>query len=266
MPDTDHPTESATPPALSSIRFVLVQPEHPGNLGACARALKNMGFADLRVVGRRSLAQHPDAVRMSHGAEDLLGRITWAETLRQALTGCRWTLGTTRRVRKPRAVTHELRGFRDKVQQAPGQRPLAIVFGPEKDGLGFDDLALCQGTLTIPTSDAHPSLNLAQAVLLVAWELAPVAATASASPQEDQATHQELENMYEHLQGMLHDIGFVSPETARHQMLALRGLLSRSAPTQREITQLRGIWRQATWAAQQRQGKASAAPSDSPEE
>lgn len=246
----DPTPEPTTSSGHAAIRFVLVQPEHPGNLGASARALKNMGFADLRVVGRPSLAQHPDAVRMAHGAEEHLGRITWTTTLSEALEGCLWTLGTTRRLRKPRAVTHELRGFLDVVRRAPKQRPLAIVFGPEKDGLGFEDLSLCQGTLTIPTSQTHPSLNLAQAVLLVAWELAPADATDGPGPQKDQATHQELEDMYTHLQGMLRDIGFISPETTRHQMLALRGLLSRTQPTQREVTQLRGIWRQASWAAQ----------------
>ena len=249
MPPMDDTDTGANHSLQNVIRFVLVHPEHPGNLGASARALKNMGFADLRVVGQRSLAQHPDAVRLAHGAVDLLGSITWSTTLPEALAGCRWTLGTTWRVRKPRAVTHELRGLAQVVQQVPQQRPLAIVFGPEKDGLGFDELALCQGTLTIPTSVAHPSLNLAQAVLLVAWELGPMAAATTPQPPGDQATHQELEAMYRHLLEMLQDIGFVRPETARHQMLALRGLLSRTLPTQREVTQLRGIWRQASWAA-----------------
>jgi TrmH family RNA methyltransferase len=254
MPEAPRQVPDASTPA--ACRFVLVRPEHPGNIGASARALKNMGFADLRVVGHRSLAQHADAVRMAHGAEDLLGRIRWFDDLAEALSGCRWAYGTTRRVRKPRATSESLRGLRDRL--APGTAgssesenrfPLAVVFGPEKDGLSFEDLAVCQATLTIPTSGAHPSLNLAQAVLLVAWELSPLLPVSPPQMQTDAATHEDLEGLYAHLEAMLHDIGFVQPETARHQMLALRGLLSRTLPTRREVTQLRGICRQASWAA-----------------
>jgi TrmH family RNA methyltransferase len=270
MPDPPRPPHDSA--EASSLRFVLVRPEHPGNVGASARALKNMGFADLRVVGHPSLAQHADAVRMAHGAEDLLGRIRWCDNLSDALSGCRWTYGTTRRVRKPRASCESLRGLRQRLaplatSPQTSRLPLAVVFGPEKDGLCFEDLAVCQAILTIPTSTEHPSLNLAQAVLLVAWELSPLAPTTADTTQadtathdaathdaatHDAATHEELEGLYTHLEAMLHDIGFVQPETARHQMLALRGLLSRTLPTRREVTQLRGICRQASWAARHR--------------
>ena len=241
------PTDASSTSA--ACRFVLVRPEHPGNVGASARALKNMGFTDLRVVGKASLAQHPDAVRMAHGAEDLLGTISWHDSLQEALAGCRWSLGTTRRVRKPRASTASLRGLREQLRKSDHGYPLALVFGPEKDGLGFEDLALCQGSLTIATSPEHPSLNLAQAVLLVAWELSELAEVQAAQYPGEEATHEELEGLFEHLEAMLHEIGFVQPETARHQMLTLRGLLSRTLPTSREVTQLRGICRQASWAA-----------------
>lgn len=273
MPDPPRPPQDST--ETSSLRFVLVRPEHPGNVGASVRALKNMGFDDLRVVGHPSLVQHPDAVRMAHGAEDLLGRIRWCDNLPDALSGCRWTYGTTRRVRKPRASCESLRGLRQRLASLAtspqtSRLPLAVVFGPEKDGLCFEDLAVCQATLTIPTSTEHPSLNLAQAVLLVAWELSPLApttqdtthagATTHDTTTQDAATHEELEGLYTHLETMLHDIGFVQPETARHQMLALRGLLSRTLPTRREVTRLRGICRQASWAA--RHGPADRSDAD----
>jgi len=268
MPDGPRPTASrsaAIGPA--AIRFVLVHPEHPGNVGATARALKNMGFDDLRIVGDPVLAQHPDAVRLAHGAEDLLGRIRWCATLPEALSGSRWAYGTTRRVRKPRAGAETLRGLRDRLiadaDTAELRSPLAVVFGSEKDGLSFEDLALCQATLTIPTSPDHPSLNLAQAVLLVAWELTPLAGSAAAPPDTQVATHEELEALYEQMQSMLFDIGFVTDETAPHQMLALRGLLSRTLPTRREVTQLRGLCRQASWAATHPR---AAAPDDEPPE
>jgi TrmH family RNA methyltransferase len=256
-----HPsTEDAA--ATAACRFILVRPSHPGNIGAAARALKNMGFTDLRIVGPPSLGQHPDAVRMAHGAEDLLGRIQWVDSLQEALAGCHWSLGTTRRLRKPRASTNDLRDLRQRMQDRLLPFPLALVFGPEKDGLGFEDLALCQGSLTIASSPQHPSLNLAQAVLLVAWELSDLSTVRASRTDGNEATHDELEAMFEHLEGMLHDIGFVQPETARHQMLALRGLLSRTVPTRREVTQLRGIWRQATWAARRTRPPANASPAD----
>ena len=243
------PSQTSETSPAAAFRFILVRPEHPGNVGATARALKNMGFADLRIVGRRSLGQHPDAVRLAHGAEDLLGNILWYDDLQEALAGCRWSLGTTRRIRKPRASTENLRHLREQVARWKSKFPLALVFGSEKDGLGFEDLALCQGTLTIPTSLEHPSLNLAQAVLLVAWELSELADTTAVETVSEMATHAGLEGRFGHLESLLHEIGFVQPETARHQMLALRGLLGRTLPTSREVTQLRGIWRQAAWAA-----------------
>jgi len=260
------PAEPDAGAATAAFRFILVRPEHPGNVGASARALKNMGFSDLRIVGRPSLAQHPDAVRMAHGAEDLLGRIGWYDSLQEALAGCRWSLGTTRRVRKPRASTEILRGLRQQMQNAQHKYPVALVFGSEKDGLAFEDLALCQGSLTIATSPDHPSLNLAQAVLLVAWELSELATQQAATLHGQEATHEELEGLFEHLEAMLHEIGFVQAETARHQMLALRGLLARTLPTSREVTQLRGICRQASWAANRTSRRSSSLPAASPDE
>lgn len=260
MSGRPRPAETDNPSETASCRFVLVRPTHPGNVGASARALKNMGFTDLRIVGQASLGQHPDAVRMAHGAEDLLGNIRWYTSLQEALLGCRWSLGTTRRSRKPRACTASLRGLRDQLRGSPSRYPLALVFGPEKDGLGFEDLALCQGSLTIASNPEHASLNLAQAVMLVAWELSELAAVQIAHGSGAEATHEELEGLFAHIEAMLQDIGFVQTESARPQMLTLRGLLARTLPTIQEVTLLRGICRQASWAAKRTAQPPAGAP------
>ena len=132
-------------------------------------------------------------------------------------------------------------------------RPVALVFGPEADGLSAEDLARCHDLVRIPSAPEQPSLNLAQAVLVVAYEMfvaGVTGGTATAAPVDPaEAAGAELEGLYEHLETMLLAVGFARPATAPHRMLALRRILGRARLRTSEVRLLRGLCRQASWAA-----------------
>jgi TrmH family RNA methyltransferase len=234
----------------SEVRVVLHRPESGGNVGAAARALKNMGFSQLCIVEPLQL-DWDEAERMAHGAEDVLHAARRASTLDAAVADCRWVVGTTRRQGKHRQTHYTPRAFAGAGAGAAGRRPLAIVFGPERDGLDARDLARCQDVIHIPAAAVQPSLNLAQAVMVIVYELAqelwpgPDADLAPAAT----ADAGELEQLYAHLEEMLLAVGFVRAETAARQMRMLRQVFARARPSPAEVTQLRGICRQVLWAA-----------------
>lgn len=158
------------------ICFVLVEPQVPENIGAAARALKTMGFADLRLVNT-SNHQRPQAQWLAHGSTELLEQAQVFDSLAEALADCSLAIGTTAKLRNGfRALlTPEQLGAQLRQQQAQLQR-VAIVFGREDRGLSNEELGCCQLASTIPLVNSYPSLNLGQAVMLYAYALASVAA------------------------------------------------------------------------------------------
>ncbi|MFQ5598989.1 MAG: RNA methyltransferase [Candidatus Krumholzibacteriia bacterium] len=249
---------------LGETRIVLVQPAHAGNVGAVARAMKNMGFCELWLVAPQ-FGDADGARRLAHGAEDILDAARRVESLAEALAGCCWGVAATRRAGRRRDATHTPRSLAEAVRREPARRPLALVFGPEKDGLTAAELEQCHDVLTIPASAAHPSLNLAQAVVVVAYELFVACLDAKdrerAARRSADASCEELEGLYAHLEEVLLEVGFVSPETASHQMRALRRLLGRARPRPEEVTRLRGICRQILWAVRSREPQSRRNPS-----
>lgn len=242
---------------LASIRFVLVRPTHGGNVGAAARALKNMGLSELVLVAPR-LNDQAEAVRMAHNAEDVLAAARTVDTLAAALADCRWSAGTTRRTGERRPASYTPHDFAAAVQATPGRRPLAIVFGPERDGLSGSEIDQCQDVLHIPADRAHPSLNLAQAVVIVAYELYQTALDSPAltDAREPEATAAEIEAQFDQLRHVMLAIGYARPETVEHALRDLRHLLARAGPRHEEIAALRGLWRQTLWAMRQREPEA----------
>jgi tRNA (cytidine32/uridine32-2'-O)-methyltransferase len=237
---------------LQGIRFVLVRPARGGNVGAAARALKNMGFRELWLVAPRDLDQ-AEARWMAHGAQDVLDAARSVATLAEALADCRWCVGTTRRHGRRRMATRTPRELALEARAQAERRPLAVVFGPEEDGLAAQELALCQDVVRIPADVAQPSLNLAQAVLVIAYELqtASLGRDAESAPGcagDAAPTTLELEGLYEHLGKMLLEVGFARRDTLPAKLLALRNLLGRARPTPGDVQLLRGICRQVLWA------------------
>lgn len=228
------------------VRIILVGTTHPGNIGATARAMKNMGLHDLVLV-RPKLFPHEDATARASGAEDVLLSTTVFDTLDQALSDCSYVAGTSARSRTigwPSMAPREC-AARLLAESAHGKP--AVVFGPEKSGLTNDDLDRCHTLLTIPTVPSFSSLNLAMAVQVLSYELrvASLDGAQSGDDGDDDAvplaTGAELEHFYTHLESVMTRSGFMDPENPRLLMRRLRRLYVRAMPDQNEINILRGI-------------------------
>ena len=225
-----------------SVRIILVGTTHPGNIGAVARAMKNMGFTELSLVGPRHFP-HEEATARASGAEDVLETATVADTLEEALAGCHFAVGASARSRAIEWPTCEPRECAARLVEESGKGDVAIVMGPEKSGLSNEHLDRCQALLTIPTNPDFSSLNLAMAVQVITYELrlATLEKTPTEAPEIPPATAEEMEHFYRHLQSVITMTGFLDPDNPRTLMRRLRRLFNRSAPDQNEINILRGI-------------------------
>ena len=226
-----------------SIRIVLVGTTHPGNIGAVARAMKNMGVSDLVLVNPRYFP-HEDATARASGATDILESTKVVSTLAEALTDCVYVAGASARSRTINWPTMSVRDSAERLLLESKQGKVAAVFGPEKSGLHNDDLDLCHTLLTIPTDPDFSSLNLAMAVQILTYELR-VAGTIDRGPgfesEAPPATGEEMERFYTHLERVLQDIRFLNPENPRYLMRRLRRLYIRARPDKNEANILRGM-------------------------
>ena len=236
------------------VTFVLKSPKFPGNVGSVARAIKNMGFRNLCVAapldGEWSdfpVHSHPDAVRMAYGATDVLKELRIAEDLATAVAEASLVVGTSskelgRRVRTPREIAGE-------IAETGDTHRVAIIFGREDTGLTKKEIELCNLLVGIPASGDHPSLNLAQAVMVVAYEL--FVASRETEPSEgetpDYASSSDLEGLYSDMKGVLLEIGFLNRQNPDHIMRAMRGLFGRAKLSKWETRLLRGLMRQMKW-------------------
>jgi len=225
-----------------SIRIVLVGTTHPGNIGAVARAMKNMGVTDLALVDPRYFPDQEATARAS-GAEDLLDNATVTETLTDAIADCVFVAGASARARAISWPCLEPRECASKLIEENARGPVAAVFGPEKSGLSNEDLDHCDALLTIPTNPDFSSLNLAMAVQVLTYELQAAHAEKPAgyTAETPLATSRDLELFYEHLERVLTDLQFLDPDNPRHLMRRLRRLFIRARPDQNEVNILRGI-------------------------
>lgn len=228
-----------------NVKIVLVGTTHPGNIGATARAMKNMGVNDLALV-RPKYFPHEDATARASGALDVLETASVVESLDDALADCTWVAGTSARSRTIGWPSLSPRECAERVMAESDRGRPAIVFGPEKSGLTNEHLDRCHALLTIPTDPGFSSLNLAMAVQVATYELrvASLGAPDPTSGHDEHvplATGEELERFYAHLEGILTTTGFLDPENPRHLMRRLRRLFARAEPDQNEINILRGI-------------------------
>lgn len=235
---------------LSNIRIVLVRPRGAGNIGAAARAMKNLGAADLVLV--RPRPKLAAAERMAVHARDLVRGARVVDDVAAAVADCRLVIGTTCRTGGYRQAVEDLGALAPAAVARRG--PVAFLFGPEDHGLSNADLRHCQRLCAIDTSAEYASLNLAQAVLLVCWELRRAAGsrTPAAAPAVAAAPAAAVEALYDHLRAALEQIGFLNAQNPEHIMFALRGLFGRAALSAHEVRILRGMARQMEWAAGRR--------------
>ena len=216
-------------------------------MAAACRALKNMGLRSLAIVGADPGLADPAARALAYGAWDLLASIRYFGTLREAVGESTFVAGTSGRPSEQAWAPRELAGAADA---RTGGGRLAVVFGPEADGLRTDELDLCHVHVHIPTDPAQHSLNLAQAVLLIAYELRLAALDPpTARPDADPATVAQLEDALDQLREALLAIGYLNPANPEAILAELRRLLTRRAATAREAALLRGMARQILWCA-----------------
>jgi len=227
------------------IRFVLVRTSHPGNIGAAARAIRTMGFERLNLVAPHRFP-HADAVAMAAGALELLDDTVITPTLVDAVADCTLVLGCTARKRVVQLEELSPRDAAARALAASAHGEVAIVFGNERTGLENEELMSCHAAVHIPSVEDFPSLNLAQAVQLLAYELRVAMLeqipAVAAEPREALASVDELEHLFSHLAQMLDDIDFHKGRSPVTIMKRLRRLFLRTGLEQREVRILRGIF------------------------
>jgi tRNA (cytidine32/uridine32-2'-O)-methyltransferase len=227
---------------LDCIKIVLVETSHPGNIGATARAMKTMGLNRLCLVAPK-IFPHPDATALSSGAEDVLINACIYPSLSEAIADCHYVYGTTAR---PRDLTWPMFSPSDMVLEIKQQIPakIAIVFGRERTGLTNDELWLCQAGVMIPTSSAYRSLNLSQAVQIIAYELFKQLGdldVLSGHIDEPLVNQAAMAHFYKHLEEVMLGIEFMQADEPKRLIPKLKRLFNRMPIYTSEMNILRGI-------------------------
>lgn len=227
---------------LDRIRIVLVETTHPGNIGGAARAMKNMGLRRLLLVNPKQFP-HADATARASGADDVLAAAEVHADLDAALAGCSLVFGATARSRSIPWPAVDPRAAAVHAVAAPPHGPVAMVFGREHSGLSNEELDRCNYLLHIPTDPEYPSLNLAAAVQVVAYELRMARREGPLMPADvtPPATADERELLYGHLERVLTELRFLDPANPKHLMRRLRRLFNRAGIDRNELNILRGI-------------------------
>jgi tRNA/rRNA methyltransferase len=235
-------------PILSAVttRFVLLHTSHAGNVGSAARAMKVMGFDDLVLVAPRwpDVLEHDETVAMASGALDVLRRARVVPVLADALDGVTHLAATAM---TPRDFGPPTRAPREHFASLAGAPPeIAFLFGGERFGLANEDVYRCHVCLSIPTAPGYGSLNLAQAVQLIAyeWRLALGGfAVQGRAPVPRPADAQAVQGLLDHWRGVLEQIGYLDPAAPKKLMPRLNQLANRAALSDEEVHILRGIAR-----------------------
>ncbi len=227
---------------LHRIRVVLVDTSHPGNIGAAARAMLTMGLTRLVLVRPRQFP-HADAVARASGAASVLEDARIVATLDQALSGAVFSLGFTARPREFAGRVAAVRPACGEAARHAAAGDVALVFGGEMSGLANVDLARCTAVATIPANPEYPSLNLAAAVQIAAYEArtASLGEAVWRAPRFAPATADEIEALYAHAERTLVAMAFLRPAMPRRLMARLRRLFARGGLEREEVNILRGI-------------------------
>ena len=223
------------------IKFILFEPTHPGNIGAAARAIKTMGFDKLCLINPIK-HPHSEARARSAGALDVLLGAEVFDNLQDAIKDCGLIIGTTARTRRISVPIRNIRETASSIFSEAKQKPVAVIFGPEKSGLINEQVDCCNQLINIPSIGSYKSLNLAMAVQIVAYELR---VASEALPAEikarNLASNEDIELFYNHLNQVLLETGFLDPKNPKQLMRRLRTLFNRAQMDENEINIMRGI-------------------------
>jgi tRNA/rRNA methyltransferase len=230
---------------LNSISILLVRPRYHENIGSVARVMKNMGLNRLIVVDGSS-PLHRDAYKLASGAEEILERAEEFPTLREAISEMGCVVGMTSRAGKERSPLLTPKDVGQKLISISEKNFIGLVFGSEKEGLTNEELSLCHLYVRIPSADSFPSLNLAQAAMVLCYELFQ----SSAMIQKETgplASTDHLERMFEQMERTLMAIGFLDAKQPERVMRVLRKVFGRSQMDEREVQIFQGIWSKVDW-------------------
>jgi len=228
------------------IRFVLVETSHPGNIGAVARAMKNMGVAELVLVKPREFP-HPDATARAAGADDLLASARVVETLAEAIADCGLVLATTARTRDQYFRILEAReaATRMVAEARSGSGAVAVLFGTERFGLSNEQLQAAHALLRIPANPDYASLNIGMAAQLIAYEILMAQhepGTYVAPREAPLATPEQMERFYVHLQSVMDEVGFRDRTQLGTSLIGrIRRMFTRAELDGNEVNILRGL-------------------------
>jgi len=227
----------------TDIRIVLVEPSHPGNIGAVARAMKNMALDQLVLVKPKQFP-HAEAVARASGADDVLANARVVDSVREALEGCGFVAATTSRDRDQYFRVADVRDAAERLVVESRRSPAAVLFGAERTGLTNDDLESAHILISIPANTAYLSLNLAMAVQLVTYEIfrargVKIDTAPGAAPM---AAPEDMERMYVHLAQVLEEIDFRDrTQSGTNLMGRIRRFMQRAELDKNEVNIMRGI-------------------------
>lgn len=225
-----------------NIRIVLVETSHPGNIGAVARAMKNMCLEQLTLVNPKYFPS-AEAIARASGADDILQQASVCQSLDEAVADCHLVVGASARLRTVHWPQFNPRECAEQVVKLSTSAPVAIVFGRENSGLSNAELERCQYLMHIPANSEYSSLNLAMAVQIISYEINMIKSISNVSNDAGHAMvpAAEMQGLFEHLEQALGDIGFADPRKSDKLMRRLKRLFYRAQPDADELKILRGI-------------------------
>ena len=230
------------------VRIVLQRPRFPENIGAAARAARNMGIRRLDMVQPENPIEDRIRRMATHAAGDVVDRMTTYDSLADALQNCQYVVGTTARLGGQRQIVLSPGAMAQRLIPISRENDIAVVFGPEDRGLTNEDLRLCHALVNIPTAE-FSSLNLSQAVMVMCYELF-TADTKTPGPSVPRlASRHELDRMYTQLKDILVRICYINPENPEYWLNHIRHFFTRIQLRAREVSIVRGLCRQVDWYA-----------------
>ena len=231
---------------LKNFSIILSRPRYPENIGAAARAMRNMGFEQLIVVDPQNYDMSRVLKMATHGAVEVVDQIKVYEDLRTALEPLNYVVGTTARLGGQRQLVGSAARLAQKLAPISKKNQVGLLFGPEDRGLTNADIRLCHELVNIPTAE-FSSLNLAQAVMVVCYELRRCNQPGGQTFVPRLANRYELDGMYAQLKDILVRISYIQPDNPDYFMNNLRHFGTRLKLRAKEVSIIRGICRQIDW-------------------
>ena len=233
---------------LDNITIVLHKPRYPENIGSAARAMRNMGVKQLIVVNPENYDARRALTLATHAASEVILQATFCSDLAHAVSDFNYVVGTTARMGGQRQILKHPADLAKKLVPISQKNSIAVIFGPEDRGLTNEDIRRCHKMVNIPTAE-FSSINLAQSVMLICYELFKAGLPESGAFVPRMATRYELDGMYEQLKDLLIRIDYIKPDNPDYWINKIRQFFSRMPLRAKEVSIVRGVYRQMNWYA-----------------